>query len=119
MKKNGLSTETRERSALTYQVIGHDKNGRSSDMENIMLTALGMKNTLKELNAPRADDPVMKEEMARDIALNGYTRLSDMTDDVANKTTLNTVNTYFLGMSIHTDLVSQSLLLDNKIKKTM
>ena len=31
MKKNGLSTETRERSAMTGQVTGHDKNGRESD----------------------------------------------------------------------------------------
>ena len=117
MKKNGLSTETRERSAMTGQVTGHDKNGRESDMENIMLTALGMTNTLKELNAPRADDPEMKQQMIRDIALNGYTRLSDMTDDLSNKTTLNLVNTYFLGMSIKSDLVTPGLLLPSNIKK--
>ena len=92
MKKNGISTDISERSALTNQVTGKDKNGRESDIENIMLTSLGLKNTLKELNGPRADDAVMKQQMLRDIALNGYTRLADMPDEVENKTTLNTVD---------------------------
>ena len=119
MKKNGMSTDVRERSAITGQVTGHDKNGRESDQENIMLTALGLKNTLKELNAPRSDDNVMKQQMLHDIAVNGYTRLSDMTDDVMNKTTLNTVNTYFLGMSINTDLVTSGLMLPSTVKKEL
>jgi hypothetical protein len=84
-----------------------------------MLTALGMKYTLKELNAPRADDSVMKQQMLRDISLNGYTRLSDMDDDIMNKTTLNTVNCYFLGMSIDSDLVSKGLMLPSTLKKEL
>ena len=31
MKKNGISTDISERSALTNQVTGKDKNGRESD----------------------------------------------------------------------------------------
>lgn len=116
MKKNGISTDISERSAITNQVTGKDKNGRESDLENIMLTSLGMKYTLKELNAPRADDPVMKQEMLRDIALNGYTRLEDMTDDVMNKTTLNTVDCYFRGMTMTTDLVVKGLMLPRTLK---
>lgn len=111
MKKNGISTDISERSALTNQVTGHDKNGRESDLENTMLTALGMTNTLKELNAPRADDSVMKREMLRDIALNGYTSLEDMTDEIKNKTTLNTVDCYIRGMSLISDLVTKGLML--------
>jgi hypothetical protein len=117
MKKNGISTDITERSAITNQVTGKDKNGRESDLENTMLTALGMKYTLKELNAPRADDSVMKQEMLRDIALNGYTRLADMTDEITNKTTLNTVDVYFRGMSINTDLVTKGLMLPSTIKQ--
>lgn len=119
MKKNGISTDISERSAITNQVTGKDKNGRESDLENTMLIAMGMKNTLKELNAPRADDSVMKQEMLRDIALNGYTRLSDMTDNVENKTTLNTVNTYLLGMTIESDLVTKGLMLPSTLKKEL
>ena len=116
MKKNGISTDISERSALTNQVTGKDKNGRESDLENTMLTALGMTNTLKELNAPRADDAVMKQQMLRDIALNGYCRLEDMTDDIRNKTTLNTVDCYIRGMSIETDLVTKGLMLSSTLK---
>ena len=119
MKKNGLSTDIKERSGITGQVTGHDKNGRMSDLENIMLTSLGMKNTLKEFNAPRADDSKMKSEMLRDISTQGYTRLEDMTDDISNKTTLNTVNTYILGMSIESDLVTKGLMLDSTLKKEL
>ena len=119
MKKNGISTEIRQRSAITNQVTGGDKNGRESDLENIMLTSMGLKNTLKELNAPRADDMVMKQEMLRDIAVNGYTRLSDMTDNIENKTTLNTVNTFLLGMSIKSDLVTKGLMLPKTLKEEM
>ena len=115
-KKNGISTNIDKRSALTGQVTGKDKNGRESDLENTMLTALGMTNTLKELNAPRADDSVMKQQMLRDIALNGYTRLADMDDDIMNKTTLNTTSVYFLGMGLKTDLVTRGLKLISTIK---
>lgn len=118
-KKNGISTDISQRSAITNQVTGHDKNGRESDMENIMLISRGMKYTLKELNAPRADDSVMKEQMLRDIALNGYTRIEDMTDEVENKTTLNTVDCYLRGMSIQSDLVVKGLMLPSTLKKEL
>ena len=119
MKKNGVSTDISERSAITNQVTGHDKNGRESDMENIMLTALGLKNTLKELNGPRSDDSVMKTQMLHDIALNGYTKLEDMTDDLDNKSTLNTVDCYLRGMSIESDLVVTGLMLPATLKKEL
>ena len=60
MKKNGLSIQADQRSAYTGQVTGADKNGRESDLENCMLTSLGMKYTLKELNGPRADEKKKK-----------------------------------------------------------
>lgn len=119
LKKNGISTEISDRSAITGQVSGKDKNGRESDLENTMLTSLGMKYSLKELNAPRADDPVMKQQMLRDISLNGFTRLEDMDDEIQNKTTLNTVDCYFLGMSINTDLVTKGLMLSKTVDKEL
>lgn len=119
MKKNGISTEIADRSALTNQVSGKDKNGRESDMENTMLTIMGMHNTIKELNAPRADDGHMKQQMLRDIATNGYTRLADMEDLIENKTTLNTVDVYFLGMGIKTDLVTRGLMVNKTLKEEL
>ena len=119
MKKNGISTSIAQRSALTGQITGKDKNGRSSDIENSMLISMGLINTMKELNSARADDMTMKQEMLRDIATNGYTKLEDMTDDVSNKTTLNTVDTYFLGMGIKTDLVTKGLMTNKTLKKEL
>ncbi len=119
MKKNGISTSIAQRSAITNQITGKDKNGRSSDIENSMLISMGLTNTMKELNSARADDNVMKEEMLRDIAINGYTRLEDLTDELANKTTLNTVDTFFLSMGIKTDLVTNTLMTNKALKEEL
>ena len=119
MKKNGLSTDITERSSIFNQVTGKDKNGRESDLENIMLLSWGAEKTLKELNGPRADDPVMKQQMLRDIALNGYTKLSDMEDNIENKTTLNVVDVYFKGMSIDTDLVTKGLMVNSTLREEL
>lgn len=118
-KKNGMSTSIDSRSALTAQVTGSDKNGRESDLENTMLTSLGMTNTLKELNGPRADDLVMKNEMLHNIALNGYASLAELEDNPENKTTLNTVNVFLLGMGLDSDLVTKGLMLPSTLKKEL
>lgn len=114
-KKNGLSTSIDTRSSITGQVSGGDKNGRESDLENSMLISIGMKDVLKELNGPRADDPVMKTQMYTAINNKGYVSLEDMDSDPANKTTLNTVDTYLIGMGLKSDLVTRGLM----IKKTL
>lgn len=119
MKKNGVSTSSDIRSPLTGQVTGADKNGRESDLENIMLVALGMNESLKELNGPRADDMVAKREMLSDIAKQGYVKFDDLTYDVNNKTALNTVDTYFLGMGIKTDLVTKGNMIKSTLKKEL
>lgn len=118
-KKNGISTNIDQRSPITGQAIGADKNGRSSDLENTLLVSMGLENTLKELNGPRADDVVMKNKMIHDITLNGYTRLEDMESLPENKTSLNTADVYFLGMGIKTDLVTKGLMLNSTIKKEL
>lgn len=116
-KKNGLSTNIDARSAITGQVVQHDKNGRESDLENIMLTSLGLEKTLKELNGPRADDLVMKQQMMQSINEKGYVSYNDLDDRIENKTTLNAVDTYFLGMGLKTDLVTRGLKTLSTIKK--
>lgn len=114
-KKNGLSTTVDSRSSLTGQVTGGDKNGRESDLENSMLISLGMTEVLKELNGPRADDPVMKQQMYTAINTKGYVSLDDMDSDPVNKTTLNTVDVYMIGMGLKSDLVTKGLM----VKKTL
>ena len=118
-KKNGISTSIDTRSVMTGQVTGADKNGRESDIENIMLVSLGMTNTLKELNGPRADDMTMKREMLTEIAEKGYVSIEELTDDVTNKTTLNTANVYMLGMGLDSDLVTTGLMLKSTLKEEL
>lgn len=110
-KKNTASTEASVRSALTGQVTGADKNGRESDVENFVLTTIGSDIAMKEFCSARADDMVMKSEMYAEINKKGYVSMSELTDDVKNKTTLNTVDVFLMGMGIKTDLVTSGLEL--------
>lgn len=105
-----MSTSITQRSAMTGQVVNKDKNGHESDIENNMFISMGLTNTMKELNSARSDDLVMKQQMLQSIALNGYTRLEDMDDELINKQTLNMVDTYFIGMSLKTDLITKGLM---------
>lgn len=118
-KKNGLSTSIDQRSAITSQVTGKDKNGRNSDLEGTMLVSLGMTNSLKELNGPRADDLVMKNQMQQQINLKGYVDISELDDLPENKTTLNTVNVFLLGMSLNSDLVTTGLMTKKAVKENI
>lgn len=110
-KKNTTSTDVGERSALTGQVTGKDKNARDSDSENFALVTLDAEQTLKEFLGPRADDRVMKAEMYADISRKGYSTLSGLTQDVNNKATLTAVDAYLIGMGIKSDLITDNLLL--------
>ena len=104
------------RSALSGQVMGKDKNARDSDQENYALVTLGAENILKELMGPRADDPVMKDQMYSQIAKDGYVSLENLTSDVKNKVTLNTIDVFFTGMGIATDLITEGLVVKKSMK---
>ena len=119
MKKNGMSTTISKRSAITNQVTGSDKNGRESDLENSMLAVYGLDKTLAEINGPRADDPVMKSEMLQQIYTRGYCNYDELTNDISNKTTLNTVDTYLKGMVLDSDLVTTGLMLNSTLRKEL
>jgi len=120
-KKNAYSSDITERNSKTGQVTGHDKNGRISDMENYALLTLGANEALKEFLGPRADDMVMKQDMLKDIARDGYTSLKNMTNDIENKTALNTLDMYYTAAGLVTNLVTPGLVLkrnlQNKEKK--
>ena len=110
-KKNTTSTDIGSRSAITGQVVGKDKNARDSDAENFALVTIDANDTLREFLGPRADDKVMKTEMYSEIARKGYTSLNGLTNDVENKTTLNTLDVFMMGMGLKTDLISDTLIL--------
>lgn len=114
-KKNTTSTDISTRSAVTGQVVGKDKNARDSDQENFALVTLGATDTLRELMGPRSDDMVMKNEMYNAIAKKGYVSINELTNKVENKTTLNTVDAYLIGMGIKSDLVTDGLVLNKTL----
>lgn len=116
-KKNSTSTDISSRSALTGQVVAKDKNARESDAETFSLVTLGAENSLRELLGGRADDLTMKTEMYSEISKKGYVSLNELTNNVENKTTLNTVDTYLIGCGIKSDLVTKSLALPKTLKK--
>ena len=53
----------------------------------------------------------MKNQMLAEIATKGYLSIEDLDSDPVNKTTLNTVNVYLLGMGFNSDLVTKGLML--------
>lgn len=114
-KKNSTSTDITQRSALTGQVTGKDKNGRESDNENVALLALNSTAILQEFMGPRADDMVMKQEMYAQITKKGFVSLEELPNNVENKTTLNTLDVYLMGMGIQSDLVTPGLILKNTV----
>lgn len=109
-KKNTTSIDMSERSMTTGQVTGKSKNGRCSDLEAGLILQYGLNNVLKELYGCRSDDLQMKEQMMNLIQEKGFFSLDELDSDVANKTTLNTIDTYFTGMQLKTDLVTKGLM---------
>ena len=111
VKKIGISTDISERNMITGQVSGHDKNSRNSDQETTALLTVGANTTLKEFMSMRADDMVMKAEMNKKIARDGYVAMNELTDKLSNKTTLNSAAVFFMGAGLMTDLVMNDYFL--------
>ena len=121
-KKNSFTTNIEHRSAKLGQVVSDDKAGIISDNDNFSLVTIGAENALKEFLSARADDMNMKSDMYRLIERDGYFKLADLHSDVNNKQAINTLDVYFVGSGIKTDLITSSLILsktlDNKDMKT-
>lgn len=118
-KKNSTSIHIDERSATTHQVVGHDKNGRSSDQENIALTLIGATNILKELNGFRADGMQRKNYAYSQIAKTGSCSLTEVEEQagIEDRLALETVDVYYKTMGIQTDLITPDYLLISSVKK--
>lgn len=117
-KKNSTSIHISDRSATTGQVVGDDKNGRNSDVENVGLIAIGAVNVAREFNGFRADGMQRKNAAYSSIATTGYVSLEEVEAQagIADRTVLNTIDTFYLGMGIKTDLIDDSLMLNSTVK---
>ncbi len=118
-KKNTTSTHISERSATTGQVVGHDKNGRSSDQENIALRVIGATNTLREMNGFRADGLQRKNFAYAQIARTGSCSLEEIEEQagIEDRLALETVDTYYMTAGLSTDLITPNDLLISTVKK--
>ena len=115
-KKNSMSTDITKRNPKTGQVVGDDKNGRMSDMENIAMCVIGDDNILKEFMNAKADNMYMKTEMLKQIQNDGYVDLSKIPSRASDKIALNTLDIYFTSCGVKTDLVTEGLLLSRTLQ---
>lgn len=116
-KKNGISINITDRSPTTGQVVNHDKNGRSSDQENMALFATGAINVATEFNGFRADGMQRKNQAYSSITQKGYCTLEELDAGIEDRTILNTIDVLYTGMSIKTDLVNNDYMLIDTMKK--
>lgn len=105
LKKNSASIRVDRKNPKTGQLVSDEKTVRNTDVETYAMMSLGATEGLKEFMGPRADDPVMENEMYAAISDNGYVRLQDLTSDPRNKVALNTLNIYFLMQGFVTNLI--------------
>lgn len=110
-KKNSGSTHVSKRNPITGTVTGDDKNARNSDVETYSMLAINANAALAEFMGPRADDDVARHEMGLLIDRDGYVKKEDLPSDPANKTSLLTLDIYFLMQGLQTNLVRGNGLL--------
>jgi len=114
-KKNSYSLSIEERNQKTGQVTGKSKVARVTDIETYGLCIYEADHVLEELLGPRADNMSGKEKMYQDISNYGYTSLEDIMKNIDTSQTINTIDVYFLGSGIKTDLLSPT----NELRRTL
>ena len=93
-KKNSISTNITSRDNKTGRLVGHDKNGATSDREMESLVVSGMDNTISAL---------------------GTVSLKDIPESKTDVLSKNMMNVYMLGSHINTNLIN----IDNMTPQTI
>ena len=114
-KKNSYSLSIEERNQKTGQVTGASKVARVTDIETYGLSIYEADSVLEELLGPRSDNMSGKEKMYQDISNYGYTSLQNIMKNIDTSQTINTIDVYFLGSGIKTDLLSPT----NHLRRTL
>lgn len=114
-KKNSISTNIASRDNKTGRLVGHDKNGATSDREMESLVVSGMDNTIQELSRARADSPEAKQAMYNTISALGTVSLKDIHESKTDVLSKNMMNVYMLGSHINTNLIN----IDNMTPQTI
>jgi hypothetical protein len=120
-KKNRYGLDIEHTELKTGQVKGESKIASISDVETFALSAINANKALEEFLGPRADNQLNKNEMYRQITKDGYATIQDLSRDITQSTTLNTLNTYLIGSGISSDLIIEGLetihTVEQKLKK--
>ena len=114
-KKQRLTLSSDKHASLkTGQLVRSSKNriGNISDNETLALLAYDSEAMLKELLGPRADNNVSRAEMHNKIQQDGFVQLSDLSDNLYDKTSLVTFSTYLIASGLMSDLIENDLELD-------
>lgn len=114
-KKNSISTNISHRDNKTGRLLGHDKNGATSDREMESLVVSGMSQTIKELSRSRADSNESKQALYNTIATLGSVSLNDLPEDKTDSLAKNMMNVYLLGSHINSNLIN----IDNMTPQTI
>lgn len=116
-KKNNMSLSIDDRNLKTGRLIGHDKSGQTSDREFECLVVMDCPYALRELSTYRADTMKAKDEFYAEIATKGMVSLNDVDVERDDAIGRNTLNTYFLGAGIWSNLIGDTYYLPYTLKK--
>lgn len=116
-KKNNITLEANKRNVRTGALVNDDKASRVSDVETYALSAMGLNAIKQELLSYRADSMSGKNQMLTQIATAGYATQAEIEVDERSSTTLNTIDVFFLGAGIKSDLVTNTLALRSTEEK--
>lgn len=105
-KKNSISTDIANRNNRTGLLLGHDKNGITSDRELESMVINGLDNSIDEFIRARADSPKAKQSMYNTISTLGYVSKDDIEEDPIDVTSKNLLNVYMLGSHLNTNLIN-------------
>lgn len=115
-KKNSISTNIVSRDNKTGRLVGHDKNGATSDREMESLVVSGMEDTLTEFSRARADSVEAKQAMYNTISTLGTVSLEDIPVDKTDVLSKNMMNVYMIGSHINTNLININNMTPQTIK---
>ena len=105
-KKTGWSTDISSRDMRTGLLLGHDKNGNTSDREFESLVISSLDNTVTEMLGPRADEMNSKNVMYNAISTTGRVSLKDIPRDPADALSRNMLDAYLIGSCFKSNLIT-------------
>lgn len=116
-KKNAFGFDASQRSALIDQVTGDSKISRNSDAESYALLAVNADKILREISGARADNAVARNEMYRQIATQGFSRLDSLPSDLTQKASLQLFDIFLTSAGLKSDIVTEGLILTQTLQQ--